>query len=323
MKTKLIVCPFLILVVLSFPVLAQTAPDSPQDTNLLLNRTPAQLIERWEDAPHAEQAAIQDRLFDNIADAAPVLRDKILAGTQKQKLLACAMVAEMQDANSVPVLIKAMDDPDDKVKTRAVSSLRKMKARQAKDKIKAQLGESENKGLIKSSLAAIGFLGDSKDISTIKPYLKSPDESVRINAAAGLALLGNYEGEQILLEGTFNKNPLVKKDATYALGFLNTPESKTRLQQIIDDPDGQWKSYARISRANQALANMKSNEKIGYLIDLSSDNNQQVAEWAVEQLAEYDTSDIKQNLKAIAESDSKAAKKANRQLKIRNAKNAK
>ncbi len=112
------------------------------------------------------------------------------------------MIAEMRDLESSPVLIQAVDDPDDKVKVRAVASLMKLKAGQAVPVIRHQILKTNNKALLKISLAALGTLGNPQDISILQPFLSDPDDSVQLNAAVGMALLGNFEGQHILLNGT-------------------------------------------------------------------------------------------------------------------------
>ncbi|MBI9019202.1 MAG: HEAT repeat domain-containing protein [Phycisphaerae bacterium] len=321
MKTKSLILTS--LCVLVFSLSAKGAPITSADNNYLKGKSADELIELWSIAPHPEKYLIEDQLLDDLDSSISSLREKIKMGKVGEKLFSCHLLAEINDPNSIPVIMGALDDPDVKVKIRAVSSLRKMKARQAKVKIKEQLVKTKNKGLIKSSLVAIGFLGELKDIPAIKQYLSSSDESVRVNAAAGLALLGSFEGEEILLNSTHSENPLAKKEATYALGFISTQKSKNRLQEILDDPNGQWKSYVRIALANQKLGGMKKQERIGFLTGLSSDKNERVAAWAIDKILELDSANSKKILKEISESDSKLANKAQRQLKIKEAKNEK
>lgn len=320
MKSKLIAWPFLIVAVLSFPILAQAAPNSPQDPNLLSDKTPSQLVELWDEASPPQRSLIYEKLFDNIPDAVPVLRDKILTGSQKQKLLACSVVAEMRDTNSIPILIQAMDDLDNKVKTRAIVSLKDLHAKEAANKIRQQMPKEKNKAVLKVSIAALGTLGNKGDISGLKAYLSDSDESVRVNAAAALALLGNYEGENILLVATQNANPAVKKEATYSLGFVNTTASRNKLQEIINDPNGQWKSYAQIAIGQQELTNNTAAQQMKLLEGLVKDKNPRVADWAVEKIAGIDIPQADDILKEIEKDKTETGKKAVRSLKVREAK---
>ena len=289
-------------------------------TNLLANKSPAQLVELWDDASHAERVIIQNRLIDDIPTAIPILQNKILTGTQKQKLFACTMIAEIRDTNSVPILLKAIDDPDDKVKIRAISSLGILKANQAADKIRQEMSITKNKGVLKASLAALGTLGRPQDIAVLKTYLSSPDESVKVNAAAAMALLGNYDGQNILIAGIQSSNPGVKKEATYSLGFINTDQAKIKLQEIINDPNGQWKSYAKIALAQQELLNKPINQQLIILEVTTNDENQRVAEWAVEKIADMDVPQGNAILQKVEKHKTEAGMRASRLLKIKGAK---
>ena len=263
---------------------------------------------------------IQNKLIDDIPTAIPILQNKILTGTLKQKLFACTMIAEIRDTNSVPILLKAIDDPDDKVKTRAISSLGILKANQAADKIRQEMSVTKNKGVLKASLAALGTLGRPQDIAVLKTYLSNSDESVRVNAAAAMALLGNYDGQNILIAGTQSSSPGVKKEATYSLGFLNTPEAKTRLEEIINDPNSQWKSYARIALIQQELLNKPIDQQLIILEVTTNDENQRVAEWAVEKIADMDVPQGNTILQKVGKNKTEAGMRASRLLKIKGAK---
>lgn len=295
------------------------APKQPQDPNRLTNKSPVQLLELWDDASRAEQRAIQEKLIDDISVFIPILRNKVLVGTQKQKLFACAIIAEVRDVNSVPILLQAIDDPDDKVKTRAISSLRRLKANQAATKIRQQIPKAKSKGILKASLAALGTLGTSQDISAIRNFLSDSDESVQVNAAAAMALLGNYQGQDILLAATQSSSSGVKKEATYSLGFFDTTEAKDRLQEILSDPNGQWKSYAKIALVQQELLNKAIAQQLIILEATANDSNQRVAEWAVEKISDIDVPQGNAILRKVEQNNTKVGRRAKRILKIKEA----
>jgi len=299
-------------------VLRQTA-----DPNLMGAKSLAEVIERWDKASPSERVSIEDALFEDISGAIPVLRDKVVTGTRKQKMFACAMLVQMRDTGSVETLVKAMDDPDDMVKTRAIVSLTRLKAKQAVTKIRQQVAKAKNRTTLKAALAGLGMLGNAQDIPALRAHLSDPAESVRINAAVALALLGNHEGQEILLAGTQSTKPIVRKEATYSLGFVNTVESRNRLQEILDDPGGKWKTYAQIALAQQDLANKPPGQKISALKTLASDKNRQVAEWAVERIGELDTPQGRAALKDVGQLKGKAGRKAKRLLKIEEGDNVK
>ena len=300
-----------------FPCLvAQGIAGQTADPNLLGEKSPAEFIERWDKATPGERVLIEDALFADISGAIPVLRDKVVRGTKKQKMFACAMLVQMRDTGSVETLVAAMDDPDDMVKTRAIVSLTRLKAKQAVIKIRQQVAKAKNRAVLKAALAGLGMLGNAQDIPALRAHLSDPDESVRINAAVALALLGNYEGQEILLAGTRSTRPIARKEATYSLGFVNTVESRNKLQEILDDPDGKWKTYAQIALAQQDLTNKPLGQKVSALKILASGKNEQVAEWAVERIAELDIPESRAVLKNVGQLKGRAGRKAKRLLKI-------
>jgi HEAT repeat protein len=70
----------------------------------------------------------------------------------------------------------------------------------------------------------------------LQAYLEDPDESVRVNAAAALAMLGSDAGEAVLLAATESGDPQARREATYALGYLDSLASVQRLWAIASDP---------------------------------------------------------------------------------------
>ncbi|MEN6308290.1 MAG: HEAT repeat domain-containing protein [Anaerohalosphaeraceae bacterium] len=326
MNTKLYVQIFVVLLFLSCPVFAQMDPSLHRVPETLLHKKPAELIKQWEGSSHGEQEAIQDLLFDNITESSLELRNKIVTGTQKEKLFACKMIAQMKDAESVPTLIQAIDDPSDKIKARAILSLKELHANQAADGVRQQMLKTKSKSVLKVSMIALGSFGDSQDVPRLRAYLPDtgfrtrgllPDESVCVNAAAALALLGKYDGQALLLRATHSTNPVVKKEAIYSLGFVNTSDSQRRLQEIISDPNGQWKSYAEMALTQQKLMTSNTPQKIQILEKLVKDKSPRLSEWAVERIAEIDDSRAGDILGIVEKNKTEAGRKASRLLKVR------
>jgi HEAT repeat protein len=307
-----------LLLCMAIPV--QAIPRQSRDVSRLKNKSSLELIEIWEEASRTERWAIQDLLIDDIRLSAPVLRSKILTGTRQQKLFCCAVIAEARDVDSASVLLQALDDPDDKVKIRAISSLRTLKAKQSLGKIRQELFKTQNKGVIKASLTVLGALGHSRDIVILEKFLSHADEGVRIIAAAGMALLNDYRGQDILLAGTDSANSIVKKEAIYSLGFVNTAKAKDKLQEIIDDPDGQWKSYAEIGLAQHELRNNAIGQQLNFLETLTNGKNQRVGRWAVEKLADMNSPQGDAILRKIEKDNNPTGRKAKRILRIKGVK---
>jgi len=306
--------------VLFFSIPIQAIPSQLQNSSHLDNKTPLELIEILEDVTLPQRLELQRRLLDDVYASIPVFRSKILTGTRGQKLFCCAMIAEIRDTDSVSVLLEAMDDPDDKVKIRAISSLRILKAKQALGRIRKGISKTENRGIIKVSLAGLAALGGPSDIAVLEKFLSHADESVRIVAAGGIALLGDYQAQDILLAGTDSNSPIAKKEATYLLGFVNTAKAKERLQDIINDPDGQWKSYAKMALAQHELRNRSIARQLDILEALTSDKNQRVGQWAVEKLADMNSPQGNAILRKVEKYDNRSGRKAKRILSIRGVK---
>ncbi len=317
MKTwhKKIVVTALLLLFIGIPV--QAIPSQSRDVSRLKNKSSLELIEIWEDVSRTEQLAIQNLLVEDIRSSVPILRSKILIGTRQQKLFCCAMIAEIRDVDSASVLLQALDDPDDKVKIRAISSLRTLKAKQSLGKIRQELFKTNNKGVIKASLTVLGALGNTRDIAILEKFLSYADESVRIIAAAGMALLGDYRGQDILLAGTDSSSSIVKKEAIYSLGFVNTAKAKDKLQGIINDPDGQWKAYAKIALVQHELQYNSIGQQLKILETLITDRNQRVGQWAVEKLADMNSLQGDAILRKIEKYNNPTSRKARRILSVR------
>jgi HEAT repeat protein len=153
----------------------------------------------------------------------------------------------------------------------------------------------------------------------IHPWLSHTDESVRVNAAAALAMLGSTEGQEVLLESTRSKWTLARVEAIVALGYLTTPQARLRLLEIVNDPDDPWKSRARVALAQQELTARPAHEKVKYLGILARDSNRQVVRWAVEQLSQLDSSESIEMLRDLSTKGGRTGIMAEKILKLKEA----
>ena len=279
-----------------------------------------ELVDLLETATVHEKQAIVDRLLDDVPAATNVLRSKLLTGSDRQKMFACSFMGLVRDRGSIVNLTQAIDDANPKVATRAILTLADFDKGQILQKVKKKLGKTNNRAVLKSGLVYIGKTGSAKDITVLKSYLFYSDESVRVDAAGAMALLGNASGLQILLDGVDSDNPAVQKEATYLLGFLNVPAATERLEQILATPEGRWKSYAGIALLQQTLNGKNDNEKLQLLIDVvASEKNTRVFKWAAEQLSNLNTPQSRQILQEVAELQGPLGRQARRLLKARRA----
>ena len=307
---------FWLLLVLSVsPMVAYGQHLSPEQLKAM---PPKALIQAWESATRTDRSLIQEALLENRSSSLLALHEAVLTGTFEQKRLALDLLAEMRDKRSIEtLLLAATSDSDDLVRTRTIIVLRDIGDRSVAPRLRNLLRASQSGFVLSACLAALGKLGSSQDIPLIKPWLTSPEEGVRVQTAAALALLGSSEGQDILLASTRSNDPLMQQWATEALGYLNTAEARARLEEILNDPIGQWKSYARIALAQQELNTKDMQAKIESLNLLTQDTNNRVARWAVEQLADLGTPEATQLLRDIAPKGGKVGQRATWLLKAK------
>lgn len=112
-------------------------------------------------------------------------------------------------------------------------------------------------------------------------------------------MLGDEQGLALVMEATYVDDPSVQKSATYALGLFDDPLAGERLQMILDDPDGAWKSYALIARAERVLRTQSASDRIPTLEGLASGRSRNLAEWAVDRLTDIGNAEAAAVLRRI------------------------
>jgi HEAT repeat protein len=243
------------------------------------------MLAQWHSAPPLRREAILKAL----GDRAGVLESWIIAALRSDKvndrLVACALLERIGSAEAEAALLTVLDDPDARVASQALLSLGAFGSGTAADAVREQLATASDARKRKAILAALGNLGDDTDLPRISPYLADPDEPVRVNAAAALARLGDASGEAILLASTHGTNPQARREATYALGFLDSPEARQRLEAIAADPQARWRTEADIALEMRLLRHATSDEAAtARLGELALGLNDELAEWARDQL---------------------------------------
>ncbi len=275
---------------------------------------PEALIQAWLPAGRSDRALIEDALVERRPTSLPALRQAARAGGVAEKLFASAMLAQMRDLDSAATLLTATADSDPRVRTRAVTALRIIGVRDAVPRLR-QLARAESGAVLKVSLAALGELGTSRDAPLIRPFLSHPDEDVRVMAAGALAMLGDGRGQETLLAATRGSDPLAQKNATYALGYLGTPEAAARLHEILGDPAGQWKSYAVIALALQALRAQTLPQQVVTLDALARGPDRLAGTWALDRLVDLDDPAATQALATLAGQGNERGRQAARRFR--------
>lgn len=289
--------------------LGQTRPD-------YRNASPRQLVRAWETTAREDRAALAEAMIDRRAEVLPSLRAAVLSGDTQEKLFACSMIAEMRDHDSVDTLVGATADADVKVRRRAATALRILADRRAAGRLRELVGSESDLGVLSTALAALGRLGQGRDVQLIEPFLVHENYGVRVVAAGSLAMLGDEQGLPLVVEATYVDDPSVQKSATYALGFFSDPLAGERLQAILDDPDGAWKSYALIAQAERLLKTQSIAQQVSALDGFANGRSRNLAEWAVDRLTDIGNADAAAVLRKVRKRSTPVGAKAERRLEV-------
>jgi HEAT repeat protein len=139
---------------------------------------------------------------------------------------------------------------------------------------------------------------------------------VRVVAAGALAMLGDRQGLDLVIEATESADPSVQKSATYALGFFPDAAAGDRLLAILNDPNGAWKGYALIAQAERRLVLQSTAEQVALLDTLANGRSRTLAEWAVERLTDIGNADAAAVLRKVRDRATPVGALAERRLSV-------
>lgn len=293
----------------SLPALGQSPPD-------YRTANPRALVQAWKTAPREEKNAIAAAMIARRAQVLPTLWDAIRFGDRQEKLFACGMIAELRDRDGVDALLAATADPDVKVRRRAATALRILADPRAAPRLRELARFEGDLGVLKTTLAALGRLGQRRDVRLIEPFLAHGDLGVRVVAAGALAMLDEERGLDLVVQATYSADPSAQKSATYALGLFAAAAAGQRLQAILDDPQGAWKSYALIALAERRLATQSTAEQVATLDALARGRSRTLAEWAVDRLTDIGNADAVAVLRRVLEKQTPVGPLAERRLRL-------
>ncbi len=242
------------------------------------------LTNQWREADGPERESIEAELIRRQGEATGTLILRLQDGTPDEKLMACAMI-DASDRAAIQALLDATDDGDRAVRIAAWLALGRSGSSTVVGKLRGTIAEALPIGELNAALAALGMLGDRRDLDLLRCYLGHEAVTVRVNAAAAMALLGSAEGEATLLAATHSDSPQAQREATYALGLLNSPLAERQLMDIVQTPDARWRTEAEIALETRHLRFARSEqEKSARLEALAESGNDGVAAWAREML---------------------------------------
>lgn len=284
--------------------------------NLYRSMNPQSLMQAWKQAPPTDRPQIADALLDNRAATLQLLRAQATSGDAESKRVACGMLGELRDTGALPALLAATADPDEEVQARAVTALRSIGNTAAAPRLRQLVRTTPSRAVLKRAIVALGKLGGGADIALIRPFLAHADQTVQVIAAGALAMRGNREGQDFLLAAIDSDDPLAQKNATLALGYLDTAEARARITQILNDPASRWKSYALIAQTLQDRRGLSPAADATTLENLARGRDRVASTWAMTELTDSDTPEALQALQRLTGRSGRRGTVAQARLKI-------
>jgi HEAT repeat protein len=270
-----------------------------QQSNRFRSMSPDKLLDAWRSSARNERVLIVEAMLEQRLASTATLRAAARSGDVETRRLACTLLGELRDDGAVGALLAATSDPDRGVRARAVSALRQIGDASAVPRLRELVRGASDRAVLKRAVVALGTLGDASDVSALRPLLAHADLSVRVVAAGALAMLDNGEGEDILLAAVDAGDPIAQRNATFALGYLDTPDAQARLEAILADPNGRWRSEALMALTQRQRRQLGAAGQVAVLMQLASGRDRQAAMWAVEELSDLATPAASQALASI------------------------
>jgi HEAT repeat protein len=298
------------LLALAVPAFAQAAPD-------YRAANPKDLVRELKAAAPGDRAAIVSAMVARRGQVLPELWNAARFGDAADKVVACSMIAELRDRDGVDAVVDASGDGDVRVRRRAATALRILNDRRAAARLRQLVRTDTDLGVVKTAIAALGQLGAARDVALIAPFVGHPDAGTRVVAAGSLAMLGDERGLTLVLEATrAGDDPGAQKSATYALGYFKAAAAAARVQEILADPQGAWKSYALIALAQRQLAGQPAAAQIATLDTLANGRSRTAAEWSVERLTDLGGADAAAVLRKVRSKSTPVSRLAERRLQL-------
>jgi HEAT repeat protein len=152
---------------------------------------------------------------------------------------------------AIAPLTKLIEDMDEEVRKKAVEILGKIGSKQAVKNLSQALN-SKKKDVRIAAARALAYIKDQRAISVLKKALKSWRKDLRIAAAEALAFRGEAAAGKVLMKALRDKNPCVRDQAVWGLGYLkeafgpqNAPKITGRLREALCDGDKSVRSAAK------------------------------------------------------------------------------
>lgn len=140
-----------------------------------------------------------------------------------------------------------LQDPEPDVQAAAADSLGALRLTDAFDDLQA-VYERSSEWLVKFSIvAALGELGDPRGFDLLQRALKSDNELVKTAAIGALGELGDERAISLLLPYASDPDWQVRHRVVQSLGYFQTPETQTALEQLSQDASEPVAQAAKLS----------------------------------------------------------------------------
>lgn len=197
------------------------------------------------------------------------------------RLQALKILGQLAGPETVPILVEALKDKDNRVRRVAARALGPHGDSYGVQALIAALNDTDKK--VRGSAArSLGQLGDPASVPTLTSVLKDEDKDVRRAAADALRALGERSAVSYLIDALRDTDSQVRSAAAQALRELEDSDADQALINALNDKD----RFVR-STAAYALGRIKDSTAIQPLIAALQDEDKhvcQAAAWALERL---------------------------------------
>jgi len=223
---------------------------------------------------------------------------------------------ERSGENSVPSLIRLLNDDDPDTRISAMSSLGRIGSKKAIAPIIKLMENDKDDNIRISAATVLGYLSGTEAIPALKKALSDSNKMIQIRAAGSLGMLNDGSGYAIIFGYSEDADINVKANALQAFGLIADERAISILGKYKDDNNYRLRKAALISIRQIGIAReyrialQKYGKKVADYKKLSlleyslSDTNPIIRKWALRILIlRIDEKEVVELLVRIANND--------------------
>ncbi|MEO0801441.1 MAG: HEAT repeat domain-containing protein [Cyanobacteria bacterium J06642_2] len=208
---------------------------------------------------------------------------KLESDRPADRMLALARLRDVPDADAVPLILKAIDDKHQQVRSWAVFALGVKKTETSFPVLLRIMESDEDYGVRADAAGALGYLGDVRAFEPlVRAFYEDVEWLVRFSAAVSLGNLGDARAFDVLIEALGAPETLICQAAIAALGEIGDLRAVEPILNFAQDED--WLVRQRLA---QALGNLPSDKSRRALEYLAKDPHDNVAAAALHSLRQF------------------------------------